>query len=153
MRCLFVAALIIGFVGCSSTADVPTPRFYEYWQRSPDGVGVMGVPTKSYRELFPLEVHRKSSLMLPNETSTMRPMEIISLCTVSFTVQIASHSVHLAKFGMLIWSCWRSFTATKVFIMRCNASREQCAKLSEPPLSTHGSRRAFVSPYTKLVRV
>jgi hypothetical protein len=52
MRCLCAVIIWASLLGCASAADVPIPRFYDYWQRTPDGVGPMGTPTKSYRELF-----------------------------------------------------------------------------------------------------
>jgi hypothetical protein len=52
MRRLCALIAWVSLLGCASAADVPIPRFYDYWQRTPDGVGPMGTPTKSYRELF-----------------------------------------------------------------------------------------------------
>lgn len=43
--------------GCASSQDIPVPHFYDYWQRSPDGVGLMGIPTQSYREIFAADPH------------------------------------------------------------------------------------------------
>jgi hypothetical protein len=50
-RFLFVAA-IVALSACASEPNIPTTRFYAYWQRAPDGAGSMGTPTKYYRELF-----------------------------------------------------------------------------------------------------
>jgi hypothetical protein len=43
---------IVALSACASESNIPTSRFYEYWQRTPDGAGCMGIPTKYYRELF-----------------------------------------------------------------------------------------------------
>jgi|tagenome__1003787_1003787.scaffolds.fasta_scaffold20948657_2 hypothetical protein len=47
-----VIAAVFTLVGCASSPSVPSPRFYEYWQSAPDGVGTMGVPTNYYTKLF-----------------------------------------------------------------------------------------------------
>ena len=52
MRRLCALVAWTSLLGCVNAGDVPIPHFYDYWQRAPDGVGPMGTPTKSYRELF-----------------------------------------------------------------------------------------------------
>jgi hypothetical protein len=52
MRRLCALVAWVSLLGCVNAGDVPIPHFYDYWQRAPDGVGPMGTPTKSYRELF-----------------------------------------------------------------------------------------------------
>jgi hypothetical protein len=39
-------------VSLSSRAEVPVPRFYEYWTRGPEGAGVSGINTSYYEQLF-----------------------------------------------------------------------------------------------------
>lgn len=54
--------IVVAWVSClasASAADVPIPGFYDYWQRAPNGVGPMGTPTKSFRELFTTRGPRK----------------------------------------------------------------------------------------------
>ena len=38
--------------GCATAPSGLPARFYSYWQPTSDGTGVMGIPTRYYRELF-----------------------------------------------------------------------------------------------------
>jgi hypothetical protein len=59
MWSLRVVLALLCFLSCASAGDVPIPGFYDYWQRAPDGVGPMGTPTNSFRELFTTRGPRK----------------------------------------------------------------------------------------------
>ena len=52
MRRFCAGVAWLSLLSYASAGDVPIPRFYDYWQRAPNGVGPMGTPTRSYRELF-----------------------------------------------------------------------------------------------------
>jgi hypothetical protein len=59
MRRFYAVIAWLSLLGCASAGDVPIPRFYDYWQRAPNGVGPMGTPTRAYRDLFAIRGPQK----------------------------------------------------------------------------------------------